>query len=82
MHRPYQELANAIVLQAVEDYRNALDGKGCEHKPPEIVITEIEKFFRSDYYRTLTRVNGEYLIEQLKEEYYEKVRKEKLCKSL
>ena len=81
MDLPYQNLANAIILQAVTDYRNALDGFGYNHKPPEAVITEIEKFFRSSGYRMLTKVKGEYLMEQLRKEHKEKERKEQLCKS-
>lgn len=82
MQDAYENLANAIVIQAVYDYRNALDGVGCEYKSPEVVIREIEKFFRSSYYRTLTKVKGEYLIEMLQKEHRDKLRKEKLCKSL
>lgn len=81
MQDVYENLANAIVIQAVNDYRNALDGIGCEYKPPEAVIREIEKFFRSSYYRNLTKVKGEYLIEMLQKEHRDKLRKEKLCKS-
>ena len=82
MQDAYENLANAIVIQAVNDYRNALDGIGCEYKSPEVVIRELEKFFRSSYYRTLTKVKGEYLIEMLQKEHRDKLRKEKLCKSL
>ena len=81
MQLGYQNLANAIVVQACNDYRNALNGIGCEYKSPEVVIREIEKFFHSSYYRMLTKVKGEYLIERLKAEHREKLRKEKLCKS-
>ena len=80
MQDVYENLANAIVIQAVNDYRNALDGIGCEYKSPDVVKKEIEKFFRSSYYRTLTKVKGEYLIERLKQEHREKLRKEQLCK--
>ena len=78
---PYQNLANAIVLQAVTDYRNALDGIGYDYKPADKCIIELEKFFRSTRYRMLTKVKGEYLIEQLQKEHKEKLRKEQLCKS-
>jgi hypothetical protein len=81
MQLVYQNLANAIVVQACNDYRNALNGIGCEYKSPEVVIRELEKFFGSSYYRMLTKVKGEYLIERLKAEHREKLRKEKLCKS-
>lgn len=80
MQSPEQNLANAIVLQAVEDYRNALNGKSYNRLPPEAVIREIERFFRSDFYRLLTKIDGEWLISKLKQEHREK-RKEQLCVS-
>ena len=67
----YHDLANAIVMQAVTDYRNALKGISYDRRPAEFIVTKLEKFFRSTYYRTLTRVNGEYLIEQLRKEHRE-----------
>ena len=82
MQYAYENLANAIVIQACEDYRNALDGIGCDRKSPKTVIKELEKFFNSSYFRMLTKVKGDYLIDRLKEEHREKLRKEKLCKSL
>ena len=81
MDLPYQRLANAIVLQAVADYRNAMDGIGYDYKPADKCIIELEKFFRSSRYRMLTKVKGEYLLGRLKAEHREKLRKEKLCKS-
>jgi predicted glycoside hydrolase/deacetylase ChbG (UPF0249 family) len=73
----YHDLANAIVAQAVEDYRNALDGitysRANKHITPEYIIKSVEKFFRSDYFRILTKVNPEYLIEQLRKEHREKL---------
>ena len=38
---PYEELANAIVLQAVKDYRLTDD---------EAELAEIERFFRSGWF--------------------------------
>lgn len=75
---PYQGLANGIILQAVADYRNALDGFGYDNRPPKAVIKECEKFFRSSRYQMLTKVKGEYLIEQLKKEHKEKQKKEQV----
>ena len=56
---PYQELANAIVLQAVKDYRMTDD---------ERELKEIERFFRSDWFGVLTDVDPEYLIRRLRKE--------------
>ena len=56
---PYENLANAIVLQAVKDYRLTDD---------EAELAEIERFFRSDWFGVLTDVNPEYLIRNLRKE--------------
>ena len=64
-----EELANAIVIQAVKDYRDALHGETIKRKPPEYTIKECEAFFRSQWYSLLTKVDGEMLIKRLQEEY-------------
>ena len=56
---PYENLANAIVLQAVKDYRLTDD---------EAQLAEIERFFRSDWFGVLTDVDPEYLIRRLRKE--------------
>ena len=56
---PYEELANAIVLQAVKDYRLTDD---------EAVLAEIERFFRSGWFGVLSKVDPEYLIRNLRKE--------------
>lgn len=63
----YKELANAIILQAAKDYRKALkyDARGRKR--------EIERFFRSEYFSTLTNISGEMLIQKLKAEVKEVV---------
>lgn len=64
-----QRLANGIVLQAVSDYRKALRGKGnIEGKSPDAVVAEVESFFRSEYFRILTKIDGEMLIKKLRGE--------------
>lgn len=56
---PYQELANAIVLQAVKDYRMTDD---------EQELKEIERFFRSNWFGVLTKVDPNLLITNLRKE--------------
>jgi hypothetical protein len=63
-----RNLANAVVLRAVDDYRKALRGKGYYNIPPEKIIRETEEFFMSDWFYFLTKLDGEYLIERLKKE--------------
>lgn len=67
---PYEKLANAIVLQAVSDYRRALRKVKKNPNNREAIdgALQIEMFFRSEWYQVLTSVDGEYLIEKLREE--------------
>ena len=62
-------LANAIILQAVKDYRKALRGFSLNGKSSTAVIAEYERFFRSEWFRVLTNVDGEYLIINIRKEY-------------
>ena len=56
---PYQALANAIIEQAVKDYRMTDD-------PDE--LAELEIFFRSSWYGVLTSLDPELLISRLRKE--------------
>lgn len=56
---PYENLANAIVLSAVRDYRNSTS---------KDEIQSIERFFRSEWFSVLTSVDAEFLIQTLREE--------------
>ena len=56
---PYENLANAIILRAVEDYRLTDNEKELE---------EIEAFFRSDWFVILTRLDPDLLIKKLRKE--------------
>ena len=60
LERNYENLANAIIMQAVKDYRNALK------KPGDIesakVEREVKRFFRSGWFATLTDIDPESLI--------------------
>ena len=67
---PYERLANAIILQAVSDYRVALKKIKAHPKNRDAIneALEIEKFFRSGWYQMLTGVEGEFLIRKLQDE--------------
>ena len=56
---PYQALANAIIEQAVRDYRMTDDTDE---------LAELEKFFRSQWYGVLTSLDPELLISRLRKE--------------
>lgn len=71
---PYENLANSIVLLAVKDYRDALKKlkKWPRNEAAQIMKAEVERFFRSAWYRELTSVDGEYLISKLQAEVEDK----------
>ena len=67
---PYESLANAIVLTAVEDYREALRILSLNQNNNFAAgeIKNIEKFFRSGYFGILTKLDPEVLIKRLNSE--------------
>jgi hypothetical protein len=66
----WMDLAGSIILKAVDDYRRAMRKvrrcPGAEKSQAQ--IRECERFFRSDWFRVLTEVDGEDLIRQLRSE--------------
>ena len=66
----YEDLANAIILQAVKDYRMALKSlkANSRNRTAQADYADIERFFRSQWYSTLTDVNGEMLLLSLQKE--------------
>ena len=66
---PYEELANAIVLQAVRDYREAVKklSRG-KNRDAQDTKDECLRFFRSKWFSLLTDLDPEFLIRRLDEE--------------
>ena len=66
----YENLANAIILQAVKDYRMALKSlkANSRNRTVQTDKAEIERFFRSQWYSALTSIDGEMLIRSLQKE--------------
>ena len=79
---PYEDLANAIVVRAVDDYRLLRSGRiptvseeeQVNMEPERIIKKVLEqkqqiiKFFKSAWYADLTEVSGTYLLDKLNEE--------------
>ena len=67
MEASYENLANAIIIQAAKDYRKAL--RQLRRNPNYVSAAytkrEVEQFFRSQWFHFLTNVDPEYLIEEL-----------------
>lgn len=69
--QPWQKLANAIVEQAVADYRNAqarfkANPMIADHAEAE--LHQLERFFRSQWFEALTDVDGRIILARLKKE--------------
>lgn len=66
----WEALANAIVKQAAQDYREALKflRKHPDSKEAMKTAMEAEEFFHSDWYATLTDIDPDYLIDRLRKE--------------
>lgn len=72
--KAYENLANAIVFKAVRDYQHALISL---HKAPwnsraEGIAKQCEHFFHSQYYRILTSIDGDWLMENAKKQVKER----------
>ena len=70
----YKELASAIVIRAVEDYRMALNAlkRNPHNTEADKMAGECERFFRSSWYRILTDIDGELVIKTINEEVFGK----------
>ena len=66
----YENLANAIIVQAAEDYRRLLKRakKNPANREALDEALQVESFFRSCWYQRLTNVDGEFLIRKLQED--------------
>lgn len=77
----YERLAEAIIIQAVEDYRDAAKRiREIENNPHPAesddmlfsqargTLRSVERFFRSDWFRVLTRLSGTALLDRLRKE--------------
>lgn len=68
MVEAYENLANAIVTRAADDYRLALmeQKKNANDTAALEQINECEDFFRSEWMEALTSLDGEALIKRLR----------------
>lgn len=67
---PYEALGNAVVLQAVKDYRDAVQklSRGKKNTIAESTKQECERFFQSPYFNVFTQLDGKVLLSQLEKE--------------
>lgn len=67
---PYEALGNAVVLQAVKDYRDAVKklSRGKKNSSAEDTKKECERFFRSGHFNTFSGLDGNALLSMLEKE--------------
>lgn len=67
---PYEALGNAVVLQAVKDYREAVHklSRGKKNTNAESTKQQCERFFQSPYFNVFTQLDGKALLSQLEKE--------------
>ena len=68
--KQYEDLANAIITQAIYDWRACTvekNGTLCHPRSDLVNRREIEAFFRSKWFTTLSSIDPEMLIKKLKE---------------
>lgn len=67
---PYEALGNAVVLQAVKDYRDAVKklSHGRKNTAAEDTKKECEGFFKSSHFNIFTSLDGKVLLSQLEKE--------------
>lgn len=70
---PYEKLANAIIYQAIEDYRKLWNIGDCRQK------REIIDFIYSEWFSILTKADPDWLVEKLEEE--ERAKREEVHRS-
>ena len=64
-----EDLSNAIILQAVKDYRIALAGGSVNGRDSKSVIEECERFFQSEWFNVLTNVDGMVIMANIRKEF-------------
>lgn len=65
---PYQELANAIIVQASADYKRACEALKTWKRDPDALGTkkECERFFQSDWFDVLSGLDGRVLMQDIR----------------
>jgi len=67
IQQSYQYLAWQIVKLALKDYKKVLSGRKFKNK--EMSVEKLEEFFLSEYFSTLSMLEGTYILRKFREEY-------------
>ncbi len=83
MNEVYENLANAIVAQAVSDYKFTCNRiiRYEEHTPERYTAiatrVDLDRFFNSKWYNILTNVDSKYIIQRVRLELVKKWKRKK-----
>ena len=61
-----ENLCNGIVEQSAKDYASAFMGEWVENISPQDTLSELDKFFHSEWYGQLTKVDADWLLKSIK----------------
>lgn len=63
----FERLSQSIIMQAVRDYYNAFTAlkKDKNNKAAQSNLNEVKHFFNTRWYKCLTSIPGEFLIQQI-----------------
>jgi len=70
MNEFYEDLANAVIIQATKDWRQAVRTlkKHPRYQPALLTREECERFFLGEWFMQLTNVDGRMILRKLKQE--------------
>lgn len=75
----YSALVIGIIKQACVDYENALKRlwENPDNYRAKDEIKSIQNFFHSDYYRMMTKCDGDYMIQRIESDFTKKMKEKK-----
>ena len=75
----WEELANAIIIQAIYDYRKALRNTNRAHYSKYHSIDDLERFFFGEWFALLSKCDPHYIVKEIRQEMHNE-NKTKNCK--
>lgn len=67
----YEKLANSIIRQAIDDYRANIQHLADNPKRAQKAARSIEEFFQSEWFTLLSDIDGNWLLNGIKEEFHD-----------
>lgn len=70
MHKQFENLANAIIVRAVKDYKENIEGLKNDPENIRLLVEKkkLENFFYSEWYHCLSDADPNYILERIRNE--------------